>query len=348
MWATDTRPITGTTHFRVRGTIALGGGNTELAELALRVIALSPVGETLGSGTLDARGNFDIALALTTATDIRVLVGPGADAVTLSEAHAFATTFVAARWTAEPGGFVICACLSIPKPVWWPWHPRRLRISGCLRSSPSWAGAANFRALPDCNVELFDVDREAYWLALIGEGSDAGSGGAVIRIPDLIHTGQPLGGRMPATGGRRPQCLADSASVGGERVTLTSRLAPWLLLPQCFYSRHLLGETRTDSAGHFSCECAWWPVHVRKGRLRYAVRPDILVRATWLDEGRRTVTYLDACVSTCWQADDAFLDLHLAGADEHSRLTGGMASAPPTPGGNGMNSAYERCGAGFE
>jgi len=63
-----------------------------------------------------------------------------------------------------------------------------------------------------------------------------------------------------------------------DRLTLTSKVAPWLIFPRCFYSRELVCETYTDCDGYFRCCFRWWPIHFRNGQLRFDSRLDIIIR----------------------------------------------------------------------
>jgi hypothetical protein len=96
-----------------------------------------------------------------------------------------------------------------------------------------------------------------------------------------------------------------------DRLTLTSKIAPWLIFPRCFYSRRLVCETYTDCDGHFRCCFNWWPIHFRNGRLRFDARPDVIVRVTQVINGVSTVIYLDPYTSTRWNTDSAHIDLYL-------------------------------------
>ena len=48
-----------------------------------------------------------------------------------------------------------------------------------------------------------------------------------------------------------------------DRLTLTSKVAPWLIFPHCYYSKVEVCETTTDCNGYFSCCFKWWPFHFR-------------------------------------------------------------------------------------
>jgi len=96
-----------------------------------------------------------------------------------------------------------------------------------------------------------------------------------------------------------------------EKLTLTSKVAPWLLFPLCFYSKALVCETVTDCSGAFNCCFNWWPFHFRRGRLRFDLRPDIVVRLTQVIDGVSTVIYMDPYTSTRWNVTHAHIDLFL-------------------------------------
>lgn len=105
--------------------------------------------------------------------------------------------------------------------------------------------------------------------------------------------------------------LSEPLARGLENLTVNSRVAPWLVFPHCFYSRALVCETSTDCSGAFTCCFPWWPLHVRRGRLRFDARPDIVVRITQVVNGVETVLYLDPYTSTRWNVTGAHLDLYL-------------------------------------
>jgi len=96
-----------------------------------------------------------------------------------------------------------------------------------------------------------------------------------------------------------------------EKLTVTSKIAPWIVFPHCFYSKVKVCETTTDCNGFFNCCFNWWPFHFRSGRLRYDSRPDIIIRVTQVIDGVPTVIYLDPYTSTRWNVTNAHIDLFL-------------------------------------
>lgn len=105
--------------------------------------------------------------------------------------------------------------------------------------------------------------------------------------------------------------LAPAIASRLDRLTLTSKIAPWRILPRCFFSRELICETTTDCNGYFKCCFDWWPFHTRFGRLRYDARPDIIVKVTQVINGVTTVIYMDPYTSTRWNLNSTHLDLFL-------------------------------------
>ncbi|HED35782.1 MAG TPA: hypothetical protein ENJ08_16435 [Gammaproteobacteria bacterium] len=100
-----------------------------------------------------------------------------------------------------------------------------------------------------------------------------------------------------------------------DKLTLTSRKAPWRIFPRCFYSKQLICEASTDCKGYFKCCFNWWPFYFRFGRLRYDARPDIVIRVTQVINGVSTVIYMDPYTSTRWNVNNAHIDLYLDDED---------------------------------
>ena len=113
--------------------------------------------------------------------------------------------------------------------------------------------------------------------------------------------------------GRVGEARTMDASIAArlDRLTLTSKIAPWVLFPRCFYSRKLVCESYTDCNGAFRCCFRWSPLQVRNGRLRYDAKPDIIVRITQVINGVSRVIYMDPYTSTRWNQGNAHIDLYL-------------------------------------
>ena len=96
-----------------------------------------------------------------------------------------------------------------------------------------------------------------------------------------------------------------------DKLTLTSKIAPWLIFPRCFYSKVEVCETTTNCNGYFNCCFKWWSFHFRRGRLRFDSRPDIIIKVTQVIDGVPRVIYLDPYTSTRWNVTNAHIDLFL-------------------------------------
>ena len=121
-------------------------------------------------------------------------------------------------------------------------------------------------------------------------------------------------------------------------LTLSSRIAPWVFFPRCFYSRRLVCTTYTDNCGRFRCCFKWWPFHFRNGRLRFDSRPDIIVRVTQTINGVDRVLYLDPYTSTRWNVSSAYINVFVD--DEDVRC----GSCDPQPRPDGTQVFFTRIG----
>lgn len=114
-----------------------------------------------------------------------------------------------------------------------------------------------------------------------------------------------------------PQPIGEVAQLDPEiiarlyKLTLTSTQPPWVLRPHCFYSKRVICTTTTNEQGYFNCCFKWWPIHFRRGRLRFDWRPDVILRVTQVIDGVEQVIYLDPYTSTRWNVDHAHIDLCL-------------------------------------
>ncbi|MFA6921351.1 MAG: hypothetical protein WC216_05870 [Gallionella sp.] len=112
-----------------------------------------------------------------------------------------------------------------------------------------------------------------------------------------------------------------------DKLTITSKIAPWLAFPHCYHSKTELGETTTDDNGHFNYCFNWWPFLFRQGRLSFDSLPDIIVKVTQVINGVPTAIYLDPYTGTRWNANHAHIDLFL---DDEEIICGtGHSYNPP-------------------
>ncbi len=113
-----------------------------------------------------------------------------------------------------------------------------------------------------------------------------------------------------------------------DKLTITSKIAPWFVFPYCFYSKEEVCETTTDCNGYFNCCFPWWPFHFRHGRLRFDARPDIIIKVTQVINGVPTVIYMDPYTSTRWNVTNAHIDLFL----DNEEVICGNGCYDPLPG----------------
>ncbi|MEP6964603.1 MAG: hypothetical protein ABI845_03890 [Polaromonas sp.] len=361
--------------FVLEGNVTFQESGDEHQDLDVKVFAFDRLGEPLGGGELDGKGNFRLTLQLAAPTDIQLMAGPGTDAMSVHQSSAYLQSFSAKDWKQEGNRYVINPKLVLPRSIWWPWRPVRICVTGHVRKIDKHEGHVQTCPVPFVKVEIFDVDREACWWPPIRNWWDTLLDRPVIRIPDLLKPRpfppRPFPGPDPApelqldprasgaataflpgtevslnpqplppktvnagmalnalqTRGLDMQSasmqLPDASRVGEarlmdaaiasrlDRLTLTSKIAPWLIFPRCFYSKQLVCETYTDCDGYFRCCFRWSPLHFRNGRLRFDARPDIIVRVTQIINGVSTVIYLDPYTSTRWNVSNAHIDLYL-------------------------------------
>jgi len=355
--------------FVVEGRVDFQQAEGDQPSTGIQVFAFDRLGVALGGGTLDEKGQFKMALRLKEPTDLQIVAGPGADAGSVRQSANFTLPVSAKEWVQEGRGFLLRPQLVIPRPIWWPWRPTWLCISGHVRKIDTHDGHTQTCPVPYVKVEIFDVDREACWWLPIRNWWDTLLDRPVVRIPDLLRPRfeppLPFPGpdpaprlRLQARAGLRgaevslnpqplppretplsraipagltledlqrnsPTQLASTGLVGEagqidsavasrlDRLTLTSKIAPWLIFPRCFYSRQLVSETYTDCNGYFHVCFNWWPIHFRNGRLRFDARPDVIVRVTQIINGVSTVIYMDPYTSTRWNTSSAHIDLYL-------------------------------------
>lgn len=332
--------------FRIEGNVRLEAADNHLAELKLTAYAFDKLGGFLGEQEVNAKGGFSMALSIPQPMDVEVVIAPQGEPRAVRQSSAFVRKFSAKDWLSEGGKFQLRPDIFVSRDLWWPWRPTRICVSGHVRKIQDQGGAC---PVPFVKVEIFDVDREFCWWPWLHRLQDAVMERPVIRIPDLLQqppfrkpvpdpvpdirfdnvgdvvalNPQPLPPRAGLDASRNALINRQSA-VSGEsdalssalmsrldKVTLTSKIAPWKIFPHCFYSKKLLCETYTDCNGYFRCCFPWWPFHFRRGTLRFDSRPDIIVRVTQIINGVETVIYMDPYTSTRWNVTNAHIDLFL-------------------------------------
>ena len=153
--------------------------------------------------------------------------------------------------------------------------------------------------------------RAARWPGSASVQSAAGAAALVGRLRSAA--GSAVSGCRARVG--ELKTLSESVASRLDDLTITSRIAPWLIWPRCFYSKAVVCKTTTDCDGRFTCCFWWWPWHVRNGRLRFDSRPDIIIKVTQVIGGSSRVIYLDPYTSTRWDSWGAYIDLLLDDED---------------------------------
>jgi hypothetical protein len=363
--------------FRIEGQIQREQPEKQPGELKLAAYVFDKSGTLLGSGAVDDKGSYSIAVRLAKPADVDLVVGPADMAEQIRLSSAYRKSFAANQWVAEGGQYRLSFSTVLPVTVWLPWWPVRICVSGHVRKIDDHDGAAAICPVPYVKVEIFDVDRDfCFWPPLrkwwpwlldrpvvripdllkeppvppqpfpgpdpvpeLNLGAVTGLRGATSQLARVALNPQPLPPRAglaalnnPVIGVElNPQpepprpvlSLADVTRVGEARLmdssiaarldklTLTSRIAPWQIFPRCFYSKAEVCQTTTDCNGYFNCCFNWWPFHARFGRLRYDARPDIIIKVTQIINGVSTVIYMDPYTSTRWNVTNTHIDLYL-------------------------------------
>ena len=235
--------------FVLEGNITFQESQGEHQDLGVKVFAFDRLGEPLGGGELDAKGNFRMALRLGAPADIQLMAGPGTDAMSVRQSSAYLQTFTAKDWRKEGAGFAINPKLVIPQAIWWPWRPLRICVSGHVRKIDNHEGHTQICPVPFVKVEIFDVDREACWWPPIRNWWDTLLDRPVIRIPDLLKPRpfppRPFPGPDPA-----PELLLDPRVTGpaagfspGAEVSLNPQPLP----PRTRSAQRAVNATETRS-----------------------------------------------------------------------------------------------------
>src|ERR1700752_3482103 len=93
--------------FSIKGSVQLEGAAESRSGLNLKAYAFSPVGELLGSGDIDTKGNFSLTLnRKEVAGAVQLLVGPASDPNLIRSSSAHKTTVSAEDWSGQEGKYV--------------------------------------------------------------------------------------------------------------------------------------------------------------------------------------------------------------------------------------------------
>lgn len=303
----------------------------------LKAYVFDPAGRFLGSGDVDERGGFKTALRLAQPAPVDVVVGPPEDDPQVIRRSSLPRQrFSEKDWIVEGGRYRLKAEVRLSPDIAALLFPLKICVSGHVRKVFQRDGQTAICPVPFVKVEIFDVDREPCWWPFIYKYLDRIVDPRVLRASDLLRASGTLGNAAfesqrldsanlaPAAAEAR---VGEASGIASklENLTLTSIVAPWVYFPNCFYSKALVCETFTDCDGYFNCCFPWWIFHLRRGRLRFDLRPDIIIRVTQVINGVSTVIYMDPYTSTRWNVTNTHIDLFL---DNDAIVCGGCADDP--------------------
>jgi hypothetical protein len=336
-------------NFTVAGRVQLEKGEEAPRELQLKAYVFDPGGRFLGTGDVDAQGKFKTEVSLTQPSPVEIVVAPAGEPEAIRRSSAPRYRFGAKDWAAEGRRFLLKPDLHLRPDILQLFYPLWICVSGHVRKVFTRNGENEVCPVPRVKVEIFDVDREGCWWPYIIRQLDRVSDRPVLRAADLLKASAatPRAAeasretfRAEAAGFAEAAADVSQARVGEvkslapgvtsrlDQLTLTSIIAPWIYFPRCFYSRELVCETYTDCDGYFSCCFPWWIFHLRRGRLRFDTRPDIIIRVTQVINGVETVIYMDPYTSTRWNVTNAHIDLFL----DNEAIVCGSSACDPLPG----------------
>lgn len=184
------------TAFRVQGTVALPEGGAGDAELHAYVF--DRAGTALGSGPVDAKGNFDVGVALEQPTEVEVMVGPEEEPQVVRRSAGASKRSKAEEWKKTASGYTLSPTLRVSAETLQLLIRRRICVSGHIRKIDTHAnGTTEICPVPFVKVEVFDVDREGclwpyyrrWWEHLFDR--------PVIRLPDLLREPPPIPRPIP-------------------------------------------------------------------------------------------------------------------------------------------------------
>ncbi|MEM7352568.1 MAG: hypothetical protein AAF657_17340 [Acidobacteriota bacterium] len=363
-----TRTTSDNDRFRLRGALHLEQRGDDAAPGDLRAYVFDRQGKLIGLGKVDAEGAFEVSVDLDEPADAQLMIAPEGDPQAIRTSHTALAKIAAEEWKRRRGRFILERELRVAREIWRLWWPKQVCVSGHVRKIVRQDDGTRLCPVPFVKVEVFDVDREACFWPFITRRLPELLDRRVFRIPDLIdeprfprpfplpdpppdlrpielpdvrpierpdlrpieRPNRPIAPQVSSAFSRVGEIkqLDETTASRLERLTLTHTLAPWIVLPNCFYSRRLVCTAVTDENGFFNCCFPWWPFHLRRGRLRFDALPDVILRVTQVIDGVETVIYMDPYSSTRWNVCNAHIDLFLDN-DEIQCGSGGTQQRPP-------------------
>lgn len=294
----------------------------------LKAYAYDVSNKLIGSGSIDGKGSFSFPVKLRQVQDVNLAIGPDAPEDVIPRVQSYSRHYNAKDWRVSDVGNVLSVKESIAAAIWLPWWPKYICISGKIQKKLEEDGNTKYCPVPYVKVEIFDVDREFClwpWLKDLAAVTEVFP--PIVRIPELTQPPRPFPdpGPLAFFNNTIPPLSLTSAprSISSiqrdeqlllsktENLTLSSKIAPWILWPGCFYSKQLICSTTTDCNGNYKCCFNWWPFQFKNGYFRYDSLPDIIIKVTQVIDGVERVVYLDPYTSTRWNSSSAVVNLTL-------------------------------------
>lgn len=337
----------------LEGVVELESRSVLPQDISLSVYAIDKQGEVLASKELNEEGGFSLPTKTDGETEFDLIIARTGEDKSLRDNALYSQHITHEHLKNISSKAKLKNNVFIARELWQPWWPKQICISGHVRKVPDCP-------IPFVKVEIFDVDRGPCLWPWFTQFKELIRNQRVVRIEDIqaaipeLEVNQLDQAFLDSTGSAEslevkndmamalpnkainlqpePPILNNIRKIAAEPLTMTSKLAPWILFPNCFYRRDLLCTTTTDENGYFKCCFKWYPLQFRNGRLNVDFRPDIILRVTQTINGVSKVIYMDAYANTRWNTSGAHIDLFLddpdiecADSDPQDRPVGSVA-----------------------
>ena len=314
--------------FHVKGQIKLAQDNADCSQqpdAPLQVRAYSSANRFIGSGNVNEKGLFSFSLELEEVESVSLSIAPIVEKGAEDRVPPFSKHYQVKDWEFSEVGNVLKVEETILSDVWRLWWPRYICIGGKIRKKIKEDGITKYCPVPYVKVEIFDVDREFCLWPWLKAKLDVVKKLPVIQAPVLVKKPIPIpdpGPLAEAAAVLQPlNTQATSARIIEQQqpellgqlrdLTISSKIAPWIFWPRCFYSKRLICSTTTDCNGNYRCCFKWWPIHFRNGHFRFDSLPDIIIKVTQVIDGVEQVIYLDPYTSVRWNSTSGTINLTL-------------------------------------
>jgi len=333
----------------IEGKVQLETLNELPGDVDLVAYAFSDKGKLLKAAPVNMEGKYKLRFKSAKSPDITLHIGTEEDKEKVKKSSLYSRNIQARDWAKASENNVLPVVAYLPKLVWNLWWPKQICVSGHVRKDYNCP-------IPYTRVEIFDVDRHWCFWPHLHRFRDLLRNKLVLRLEDIINTIPDIPDLVrefpppfdpqfspvslkensftaaDSGAGLLPDNLtptraiskSDFSSISSvpnidiSRITATSRLAPWILFPGCYYHKHLICTTTTDEDGYFRCCFTWRPSHGHHGHHGHSgidYRPDIIIRVTQVIDGVSKIIYMDPYANTRWNVNNLHVDLFLDDPD---------------------------------